>query len=62
MEEDEYQRCVVCNTILSEEEDQGLCKKHEYNKDDVEVAPDVFQSREDYEANMAYDEQRDNNL
>lgn len=62
MEEDEYPRCVVCNTILSEEEDQGLCKKHEYSKDDIEVAPGVFQSREDYEANMAHDEQRDNNL
>ena len=28
--------------------------------DDVMVAPGIYQSREDYEANMAYDEMRDN--
>lgn len=62
MEEDEYPRCVVCNTILKESEDQGLCKEHEYDKTDVEVAPGIFQSKEDYEANMAFDEERDNKL
>lgn len=62
MEEDEYPRCVVCNTILKEGEDQGLCKEHEYDKDDVEVAPGIFQSKEDFEANMAFDEKRDNEL
>jgi hypothetical protein len=30
--------------------------------DDVEVAPGLFQSREDFEANVAYDEWKDNNL
>lgn len=29
---------------------------------DVEVAPGIYQSRKDYEANMAYDEARDNEL
>lgn len=28
----------------------------------IEVATDLYQSREDYEANMAYDEDRDNKL
>lgn len=27
---------------------------------DVEVAPGIYQSKEDYEANMAYDEMQDN--
>lgn len=30
--------------------------------DDVEVAPGIFQSKEDFEANMAFDEMRDNKL
>ena len=30
--------------------------------DDVEVAPGIFQSRNDFEANMAYDTWRDNQL
>ncbi len=29
---------------------------------DVEVAPGIFQSQEDYQANMDYDEMRDNNM
>ena len=31
-------------------------------EEDVEVAPGIYQSREDYEANMAFDEARDNQL
>jgi hypothetical protein len=27
---------------------------------DVQVAPGIWQSKEDYEANMAFDEMRDN--
>lgn len=30
--------------------------------DDIEVAPGIYQSREDYEANHAFDEARDNEL
>ncbi len=30
--------------------------------DDIEVAPGIWQSEEDYEANMAFDEERDNNF
>jgi hypothetical protein len=29
---------------------------------DVQVAPGIWQSKEDYEANMAFDEARDNEL
>lgn len=29
---------------------------------DVEVIPNVFQSQEDYEANMKFDEERDEDL
>ena len=29
---------------------------------DVQVAPGIWQSKEDYEANMAFDEMRDNEL
>ena len=29
---------------------------------DIEVAPGIYQSKEDYEANHAYDEARDNEL
>lgn len=46
-------------------EQSALSSKRIYsekNTDDVEVAPDIFQSREDYEANMAFDEARDNAL
>lgn len=32
----------------------------EIEETDVEVAPGIYQSKEDYEANMAYDEMRDN--
>jgi hypothetical protein len=28
--------------------------------EDLEVAPRIYQSKEDYEANMAFDEMRDN--
>lgn len=28
--------------------------------EDIEVAPGIWQSKEDYDANMAYDEQEDN--
>lgn len=28
----------------------------------IEVAPGIYQSKEDYEANMAFDEARDNEL
>lgn len=31
-------------------------------EEDIEVAPGIFQSKEDYEANMAFDEARDNEL
>ena len=31
-------------------------------EEDIEVAPGIFQSKEDYEANMAFDEVRDNEL
>lgn len=34
----------------------------ECEEEDVQVAPGIYQSKEDYEANMAYDEQRDNEL
>jgi hypothetical protein len=30
--------------------------------DEIEVAPGIFQSKEDFEANMAFDEERDNKL
>lgn len=36
------------------------CPKCE--EEDVQVAPGIYQSREDYEANMAFDEARDNEL
>lgn len=46
--------------------DCDICKQRlgpDYKlSDDVEVAPGIFQSREDYEANMAFDEARDNAL
>lgn len=29
---------------------------------DVQVAPGIYQSREDYEANMKFDEARDNEM
>lgn len=32
------------------------------DEENVEVAPGIFQSKEDLEANMAFDEERDNNL
>ena len=32
------------------------------NTEDVKVTDTIYQSREDYEANMAYDEARDNEL
>lgn len=34
----------------------------ECEEEEVEVAPGIYQSREDYEANMAFDEARDNEL
>lgn len=29
---------------------------------DVQVAPGIYQSKEDYDANMAYDSMRDNEM
>lgn len=45
--------CEICKTRLGENYKLS---------DDVEVAPGIFQSRKDYEANMAFDEARDNAL
>ena len=36
--------------------------KDTYGNVDIKVAPGVFQSLEDYEANMKFDEARDNEL
>ena len=30
--------------------------------EEIEVAPGIWQSKEDYDANMAYDEMKDNEL
>ena len=35
---------------------------HSQDEEDVLVAPGIWQSKEDYEANRAYDEMRDNEL
>ena len=32
----------------------------EIEETDVQVAPGIYQSKEDYEANMSYDSMRDN--
>ncbi len=47
--------CTECDALLDTDEDNCHCT-------DVEVTPGVFQSKEDYEANMAYDEMIDNQL
>ena len=50
-----------------------FCEKHSQHYDtdydlecpeceEVQVAPGIFQSKADYEANMAFDEARDNEL
>lgn len=37
-------------------------KMFDYQSNIIEVAPGIYQSIEDYEANMAYDEARDDEL
>lgn len=36
--------------------------KDDFEETDVQVAPGIWQSKEDYEANMAYDSMRDNEM
>lgn len=47
--------------LLLAQLDQSSKKIFLEKNTDVEVAPGIFQSKEDYEANMAFDEARDNN-
>ena len=49
IKEHDKHNCEVCEQFMDKEEE-------------VEVAPNIYQSREDYVANMAFDEARDNEL
>lgn len=50
--------CEKCDTLFDTDYDIDC----PHCEEEIEVAPGVYQSREDFDANMAYDEARDNQL
>lgn len=51
--------CPHCDALMDTDvEDECSCQENT----DVEVAPGIFQSQEDYQANHDFDEARDNEL
>lgn len=53
--------CEKCDGLFDSDFETD-CPHCEVEETDVQVAPGIWQSKEDYEANMKFDEARDNEL